>query len=154
MCKIKQQQQDQKELDQLKIKMKQYSEGGEGIASQDLAQNDSSKFYVVCLATRNGRHEFCERVEKCLFPPGTEKNELFELGVTVWHGMKWVIMVVPKKYAKKVKECALAVGMRVANGIPFMMHRGEKTQFPLSGQNVWTLKNGLVPLKQRNSFLI
>jgi len=112
--------------------------------------NDPNRFYIVCMAERPGAIEFCQTLERTLYPFGTAANDNFEIKERVWQSttMMWFVICIPIGDADAAKRIALACGMRVADGIPKMLQRGEngvarEDWFPIvAGPNVWTLENG------------
>ena len=119
-----------------------------GAFSKEPIQNDPSRFYIVCLSDRPGAMDFCQTLEQTLYSYGTLANEKFEIRDRVWlSNMHWFVICIPIGDAAAAKETALRCGMRIADGIPKMMHQvdGVKREewFPIvSGPNVWTLESG------------
>ena len=143
-CQTKMMRDDQRLNEKLAEKLQETLQETPGIlpgVSVAASLNDPEQFYVVAMATRNGVHDFMHEVEFTLFAPDTPKNDLFELSTLVWKGMLYLICGVPKEYGERLKVIARSQGMKVCDGVPTMMAQGEKTIFPLSGPNVWTLEN-------------
>jgi hypothetical protein len=119
-----------------------------GAFSKELMPIDPSCFYIVCWSDRPGALDFCRTLEQTLYPYGTPANDKFEISYRVWlSNMLWFVICIPIGDAAAAKNIALKCGMRIADGIPKMMHEvdGVKREdwFPIvSGPNVWTLENG------------
>ena len=81
---------------------------------------DESRFFIIgmLMPTRIGVTLFGTLLEYRHYPPGTPKNDLFQLVMSNWEKMLWGIMSIPiedKVYAEKIaEEC----GLRLTDGIP------------------------------------
>jgi hypothetical protein len=106
--------------------------------------NDAERFYMVCDTRRNGCFEFLKALEYVHYPP---PNNAFDCLMTMWQRSPYAIASVPLVDCELAKSVALdeEVGMRLADGVPTLFADGARHDFPLTGDNVWTLENGTRP---------
>jgi len=58
-----------------------------------------------------------------------------------WDGMIWMVVQIPIKDRPIVEAVCDKYNLRLADGIPIMLSGGKAVQFPLSGDNVWSLES-------------
>jgi hypothetical protein len=105
---------------------------------------DQTRFFVVTMLTRPGATAFSERLENTLYPPGTPKNELFQITIVRWPDDDpvpgdWCVLSFPIADRPAAEKIANECGLRFADGVPTILP--GPLWFPMSGANVWTLES-------------
>lgn len=104
--------------------------------------DDKSRLFVVAMMSRPGAGIFVVDLEYNHFPPGSPKNEEFQMVISKWQGMSWMTIHVPIEYRGLVEEVAARNEMRLGDGIPTILGgTNGPQQFPVRGDNVFTLEN-------------
>lgn len=80
-------------------------------------------------------------LEHTCYPPDTPKNDDFYLILIRWQEMDWGVVGIPEGDRPYMERAAAACGLRVADGIPFVLSGTGTHKFPVSGPNVFTLEN-------------
>jgi hypothetical protein len=101
------------------------------------------KVALVCMVgpRRIGILSFIVFLEHRYFPPGTPKNELFQVVMMEWQEMKWCVVVIPEKDVKTGDDLAASLGLRRADGVPTLLSAAGVVRFPLDQDNVFTIEN-------------
>ncbi|MEA3392118.1 MAG: hypothetical protein U9Q91_03975 [Candidatus Marinimicrobia bacterium] len=103
------------------------------------AENEDLIHYV-CMSMRHGVEEFTTKLEFTHYKPGTSRNDLLSLRTLVWNGLLWFVISVPYTEKHFTEKILPLYGLRTADGVPMMIGSG-RTQFPITGANVFTLEN-------------
>ncbi len=102
---------------------------------------DVNLIHYVCMMTRPGVEEFVTKLEFLHYEPLTTRNDLLSIHTLVWNELPWIIISVPLKEKHFSENLLPLCGLRVVDGIPMMFGAGCNEQFPISGNNVFTLEN-------------
>ena len=134
--------------------------GGDNVISKfsidDLIKlgKDESLFHIIISMARKGGAEFAHRLEFGSFPPNTELSNQMQFRWFKWKfPYPWNIISIPIEKREAAEKAAEESGMRIADGIPFLVgpmmasHRPEKLKdikdinwFPMNGTTVYTLE--------------
>lgn len=104
------------------------------------AENDRLTHYV-CIHSRPGFEELSTKLEHTHYKPLTIRNELMHMRALLWNDVLWYVLSMPSIEKHLLENMAGLCGMRIANGVPMMIGRNCREQFPISGKNVFTLEN-------------
>jgi hypothetical protein len=93
-----------------------------------IGSNQPEKAFVIVCILREGAAEAFQFVEDSLYPPGTPKNDLFNLVfVGPWpkNDLLWPLVSFPLEDLEKVRDLLQVSGFKLACGTPRMMLFGE-----------------------------
>lgn len=109
----------------------------------ELQQRDAPFLaHLLCMSNRPGAQDLWMAVENRMFPPGTPDNDNFELRWYRWRGLLWIIITIPTARLEEAEAIFAEHKFRRANGVPTMLGGDEApSQFPLNGENCWTMEN-------------
>ena len=81
---------------------------------------DETKYFIIgmLMPIRIGVALFGSLLEYRYYPPGTLKNDWFQLVMVNWEGMFWGIMSIPMKDKVLAERIAQECGLKLADGIP------------------------------------
>jgi len=81
---------------------------------------DETKFFIIgmLMPIRIGVGLFGSLLEYRHYPPGTLRNDWFQLVLANWEHMIWGIMSIPIKDKVLAERIAQECGLKLANGIP------------------------------------
>lgn len=105
--------------------------------------NDPDFLVLISEIVRPGVQLFATKVEYTLFPPGTNLNQLFNMGSFQWDaciGLPYLIIFVPSEAREYVEEIGRACDIRLVPGVPVRLG-AEPEPFPISGSSVYKLEN-------------
>lgn len=127
------------------MRIQKASEIGDGeIVSEDvfraLAQQ-TDRLFLVCMLLRPGVATFTTRLEFEHFPPLTAANAELDLYTVEWSDLPWAVISIPKTKRHLAEEVAEQCGLRIADGIPWVIGGDGDQHFPLHGPNVFTMEN-------------
>jgi hypothetical protein len=99
-------------------------------------------YYVGAFFPRKpGLMLFCIRFEHEYFPPDDpDKNKQFQIVLTNWKEMIWMVIEFPKEYEETAKKLVEETGLRIARGVPAAIDEDGIHPFPVNGPNVFTLQ--------------
>jgi hypothetical protein len=111
---------------------------------------DHEHLFIVTQIFRPGVDEACQAIEYQLFPPGSELNRRFQLYLTTWEEIRWVVLQMPLVAKPDVVKVLDRIGWRLQDGIPQIMAKeGEPydwevdkfrfRRFPLHSDNTFGL---------------
>lgn len=99
---------------------------------------EQNRFYVVCDSNRKEVHPFLQTVENKIC---ASNKEAFRIHLNTWKSLLFFIMSVPIELKQAVINCAPPLGLKVCDGVPIMFSFGVREDFPIGGNNVWTIEN-------------
>lgn len=105
------------------------------------AASDPSKLAIIAMLSRPGVRRFAMTLEHRYYPPDTPANDDFQLFISKWAGMAFVIMVIPIEHRPRVEEVARESQLRVADGVPTMVETDGLHPFFVNGPNAFSLEN-------------
>lgn len=97
--------------------------------------------HFVCMAMRPGFEELSTKLEHTHYKPLTSRNDLMHMRALSWNDITWFVISIPTEEKNLLEDMAGSCGMRVADGVPVMIGHGCREQFPIHGNNVFTLEN-------------
>lgn len=98
--------------------------------------------FICCIAPRRiGVISFMTFLEYRHFKPGTPANELFQMALINWETMGFALVVIPWIHLEQAKWILKQLGLRVADGVPTLIHAGGVKRFPIDLPNVFTVEN-------------
>jgi hypothetical protein len=83
------------------------------------ARND--RVFLISFVQRVGATALIAAIEWYWYPPSSERNRLFEVYGTEWHGMHWLITAFPSGRLPAVRRLAKQLGLRITDGSPVMI---------------------------------
>jgi hypothetical protein len=88
---------------------------------------DETKFFIIgmLMPIRIGVGLFGSLLEYRHYPPGTLKNDWFQLVLVNWEHMIWGIMSIPIKDKVLAERIAQECGLRLADGVPSVINPAE-----------------------------
>lgn len=108
---------------------------------------DPAKAVIVNLAIRKGTRLFIVRLEHEHFAPRSGKNHMFEMMITHWNEMPFILIRFPLEYLDTARKVAEECGLHFTQGIPIMLGGNNNNikifddidaeAFPGEGPNVW-----------------
>jgi hypothetical protein len=141
--------------------MEEEFKGAEGTADvsdeqfQEITRNEKLINLVGCLSPRRvGVQIFNVRLEYFYFEPGTPKNDEYILHIINWQGMIWSVVSIPKECLEIAKKVAQETGLKIADGIPYLISSEQTVSFPITTPNVLTLENAKGSPVYKNDFKI
>lgn len=108
----------------------------------DLAKLNPDKTFYAIMVCRPGAIKWMSQIEEQLYPPDKhEDNIKFGLTFIRWAEMTWAVASVPSDDDLQVRDLTMKIGMRIANGVPFVLGMGPNpVAFPIQGKNVFTIE--------------
>ncbi len=106
----------------------------------NFAENKELTHYV-CMSMRSGVKKFTTKLEFTHYKPGTSRNDLLSIRILAWNDLTWFVISVPSKEKHLLDDVLILCGLRVADGVPMILGAGCRAQFPITGDNVFTLEN-------------
>ena len=95
----------------------------------------------VCMITRSGVKEFVTQLEHTYYKPLTDRNNLFIVHILMWQDIPWFIISIPFEEKHLANDVLSSCGLRVTDGTPTVITASGIEQFPIFGENVFTLEN-------------
>jgi hypothetical protein len=92
----------------------------------------SNRIHLVGLADRPGLSSFFAAIEYHFYPPGTSKNELFDLWAIKWESLMWQVISIPSDKMGAIRQMASMMRLRISDGVPTMLGGT-----PEPGDRVW-----------------
>ncbi len=102
---------------------------------------DRVYFIGMFIPRRPGVELFATRLKYEHFPPWTDKNEDYVLRIINWQDMIWIIIDIPGECIEVARKIAEESGIKFADGVPTAISSEGRVQFPLDGENVFTMEN-------------
>lgn len=102
---------------------------------------DPKWMHFVGMLMRPGVGGCAETLEHTHYKPGTPANDLFQLHIIKWEDLVWGLISIPIEDRSKMERAAAANGLRIANGVPFMIGPNGPSRFPVENNRIFTLEN-------------
>jgi len=103
--------------------------------------SDPRWLHFACLMMRPGIRECMSTLEFTHYPPGTPRNDLFNIHIVHFADLPWVLISIPREEKEFMERAAAASGMRIAEGIPTLLSPKGVELFPVAGAHIFTLEN-------------
>ena len=113
------------------------------LESMEGNETDPGRVYFIgmFIPRRPGVELFATRLKYEHFPPWTDKNEDYVLRIINWQDMIWIIIDIPGECIEVARKIAEESGIKFADGVPTAISSEGRVQFPLDGENVFTMEN-------------
>jgi hypothetical protein len=113
------------------------------ITNAELAKlaEDPTLIFYAGMINRPGVSLFGVMLEYIYSPPQTDANNKFQLFLINWQRLIWAVYSIPKDEFKNAEFVSEKTGLRIANGVPTMLHDGKVDQFPMNAKSVFGLEN-------------
>ncbi len=110
--------------------------------SMEFFNNPNFIHYIGALNPPRPGVRLCfTRLEYDYFPPGTKSNDELFLRLINWEDMVWGIISIPKEKKELMERVASEIGLRIADGTPYLFTNGKVKVFPLNNERAFTLEN-------------
>jgi len=96
--------------------------------------------HMIGLHGRPGVDWFTHQLEFKYFPPGTTKNDEFQMHWVRWEGLVFSVISIPHKVIRFAERTAQASDLVMRNAHPTVIGPNGPKEFPLKGQRVYNLE--------------
>lgn len=125
-------------------------------ASMKYKVSDPKKAHFVIQTDRLGSSLFPVKLEYEHYRPRSGRNKLLDFDVMNWPYvgnqpmLMWFVVSIPKEDYHLAEQVAKECGLEIINDVTVVLHEGKAEEFPLQGDNVYTLKNNTSSVQYKN----
>ena len=105
-------------------------------------KNDANAIALIGMISppRLGVISFLTFLEHQHFTPKTERADLYESYTIDWEGAQFVVIVFPKSELHLAEPIMTKLGLRLRDGVPVSQCGCNKSVFPITAQNAYSLQ--------------